>query len=180
MNIFQLIDTNMYMALFKTITPINTYIMIGVSLFGSASVLIGITVILWLMCKDKKISKYIILNLILVFVLNRLIKIIVRRPRPEVIALITENGYSFPSAHSMVSFAFYGFIIYLMLKESKSKKQKIIYGVFLSILILLIGISRIYLGVHYATDVIGGFLIALIYLIIFIKFIYKRRDKHEL
>ena len=180
MNIFEQIDTNMYKTLFRTITPTNTYIMIGISLFGSASVLIGITIILWLLCKNKKIPKYVTLNLVSVFILNRLIKIIVRRPRPEVVTLIRESGYSFPSAHSMISFAFYGFIIYLILKKSKLKKLKVLNSILLTLLILFIGISRVYLGVHYATDVLGGFLIALAYLIVFIKFIYEKRNKNEL
>ena len=74
----------------------------------------------------------------------------------------------------MISFAFYGFLIYLIHKNVNNKKLKIIFNVFLSILILAIGISRVYLGVHYITDVIAGFMFALIYLILFINFIYKK------
>jgi undecaprenyl-diphosphatase len=73
----------------------------------------------------------------------------------------------------MVSMGFYGFLIYLTYKNIKNKKLRNPLIIFFSCLILLIGISRIYLGVHYATDVIGGFVIAIIYLIVFIKFIYK-------
>ena len=114
------------------------------------------------------------LNLFLVFIINRLLKFIIRRPRPQAFVLVIENGYSFPSAHAMIGFAFYGFIIYLIMKSKKNKKEKIIYSTLLSLLILVVGISRIYLGVHYASDVIGGFLIALLYLVIFIKYIYKK------
>lgn len=174
MNIFEQLDVNVYEALFKTITPINTSIMIGITFFASAEVLITIAIILLLIFKNKRNSKYVTLNLILSFILNRVIKAIVRRPRPEAFALVIENGYSFPSAHSMVGFAFYGFIIYLMLKSNKGRRPKIIYTSLLSLLVVLIGISRVYLGVHYITDVLGGFLIALLYLILFIKFIYKR------
>lgn len=174
MSIFEQMDSNIYGVLLKTITPINTTIMIGISFLASASVLISITIILWLILKNKKITKYISLNLVLSFVLNRLIKIIIQRPRPQAFPLVIENGYSFPSAHAMISFAYYGFIIYLIMKSNKTKKEKVIYTLLLSLLILLIGISRIYLGVHYATDVIGGFVIALAYLVIFIKFIYRK------
>lgn len=174
MNILEQIDSNVYEILFKTITPTNTSIMIGISFLASAGALITIAIISLLVFKNKKLPKYITLNLIISFILNRIIKIIVRRPRPEAFLLVLENGYSFPSAHAMVGFAFYGFIIYLILKSQKNKRQKIIYTTLLSLLIILIGISRIYLGVHYFTDVLGGFLIALLYLILFIKFIYKR------
>lgn len=179
MNIFEKIDTNIYKILFKTITPTNTYINIGISFLGSAIVLISVTIILFLIIKNKKIPKFIALNLVLAFVINRVIKIIIRRPRPQAFSLVLENGYSFPSAHAMISFAFYGFIIYLIMKSKMPKRKKGIYCAVLSLLILLIGVSRIYLGVHYFTDVLGGFLIALLYLILFIKFIYKRRERRH-
>ncbi len=174
MNIFETIDINIYSALFKMITPINTYIMIGISFLGSAKALIAITIILLLLLKNKRNSKYITINLTFVFLMNRLIKYIVKRPRPQELALVIENGYSFPSAHSMVSFAFYGFIIYLIMRSNVGKKNKIVITALLSLIVVLIGISRVYLGVHYATDVLGGFLIGLIYLVIFIKFVYKK------
>ena len=74
----------------------------------------------------------------------------------------------------MVATGFYGFLIYLIYKEVKNKKIKYPLIVFLSILILLIGISRIYLGAHYATDVIGGWIIGAVYLDFFIKYGYKK------
>lgn len=168
------IDSNIYSILFKTINPTNTRIMMGISFFASAGMLIVITIISFLLLKNKKIPKYMALNLGLVFVINRLLKLIIRRPRPKAFALIIENGYSFPSAHAMIGLAFYGFIIYLIMKSKKSKNKKIIYSTLLSLLIFVVGISRIYLGVHYASDVVGGFLIALVYLVIFIKYIYNK------
>lgn len=75
----------------------------------------------------------------------------------------------------MVSMGFYGFLVYLLCVNIKNKKVKYPLVIFLGLLIISIGISRIYLGVHYFTDVLGGFIIAIIYLLIFIKFIYKRK-----
>ena len=77
----------------------------------------------------------------------------------------------------MVSFAFYGFLIYYLYHTDLKKPLKYSLMALLGFIILLIGLSRIYLGVHYASDVIGGFLLAFIYLVIYIKFIYKREKK---
>ena len=83
----------------------------------------------------------------------------------------------------MISMAFYGFLIYLSIKYLKNKKMKIVLITFLSILIILIGISRIYLGVHYTSDVIAGFMISVCYLIIFTslvkKYIIEREDGND-
>ena len=105
--------------------------------------------------------------LIILTGLNQILKYILQRPRPTEYRLIEETGFSFPSGHSMVSMAFYGYLIYLIYKYVKNKDLKWISIVLLSILICSIGISRIYLGVHYTSDVLGGFLISLSYLIVY-------------
>ena len=69
----------------------------------------------------------------------------------------------------MVSIAYYGFIIYLIQKHIKNKKIKNILTIVISINIILIGFSRIYLGVHYPTDIIAGFCLGITYLITFIN-----------
>ena len=120
----------------------------------------------------KKIRKAFLINLILVFMLNYILKLIFSRTRPIDINIITETGYSFPSGHAMISLAIYGFLAYLLWK-SDYKYKKI--GVsLLVLLIVLIGISRIYLGVHYTSDVIAGFIVSLGYLLLFIDFIYPK------
>lgn len=148
-------------------TPIAKFI----TNFGGPIYLIIIASILFFVIKNKKISLSIVLNLILVAILNQSLKHIVQRKRPTEFRLIDESGYSFPSGHSMASIAFYGFLIYLICKKIESKKIKIILTIFLSILTLCIGLSRIYLGVHYTSDVLAGFLISISYLIIYINIV---------
>ena len=140
---------------------------------GSAYFLIGITLLLIIVLKDKNKSIGIVLNLILVFLLNQGLKQIFKMPRPDN-PLVKVSGYSFPSGHAMVSFAFYGFLIYLILKHIENKKIKVLSTICLSLLILLIGYSRVYLHAHFPIDVICGFIFALIYLLIYIKIIYKK------
>ena len=136
--------------------------------FGSAIVLITISILSLIVLKNKRSAFLITTNLLFVFIFNRVLKYIIRRPRPEHM-LITESGYSFPSGHAMVSTAFYGYLIYLIYKNVKNKALKFSLCFFVGFLIVLIGFSRVYLGVHYLSDVIGGFLIAILYLMIFIR-----------
>ena len=143
---------------------------------GGAYFLIIIAILCAIFIKNKKIAFAIPINLILSTMLNLMLKNIVERPRPIGYRLIDETGYSFPSGHSMISAAFYGLIIYFIWKNVKNTNLKYISCILLALLILLIGISRIYLGVHYASDVLGGFTISIAYLIIFtstFKAIYK-------
>ena len=144
-------------------TPIAKFI----TNFGGAIFLIILTITLFVLIKNKKIGLSIILNLIVITGLNQILKYILQRPRPTEYRLIEETGFCFPSGHSMVSMAFYGYLIYLIYKYVKNKYLKWISIVLLSTLICSIGISRIYLGVHYTSDVLGGFLISLSYLIVY-------------
>ena len=144
-----------------------TVIMRVITNLSSAYVLIAITIGILLFVKNKKVGLCVASNLVITTLLNQLLKYIIQRPRPEGYRLIAESGYSFPSGHSMVSMAFYGLIIYLIWKMVKNKKIKYISCGVLGLLIPMIGFSRIYLGVHYASDVIGGFAISIVYLLLF-------------
>lgn len=161
------------------ITPIA----ILITNFGGAITLIGLTIIFLLIMKNKKMSFSILLNLVIVTFLNIFLKNIIQRPRPDDFRLINETGYSFPSGHSMISMAYYGYLIYLIFKFVKNKKLKVFLITFLCILILTIGLSRIYLGVHYTSDVIAGFVLSVSYLIIYTsiikKYIIEREEEND-
>ena len=95
-------------------TPIAKFI----TNFGDAIFLTVLTIILFILIKNKKIGLSIFSNLVIITALNQLLKNILQRPRPTEYRIIEETGYSFPSGHSMISMAFYGYIIYLIYKSS--------------------------------------------------------------
>lgn len=134
---------------FKTITK-----------FGNTISVIVIIFILLIFLEKENIYKLLI-TVVTTVLTNEGLKHIIRRPRPEHLRLINEKSFAFPSGHSMIAIALYGFLIYLVYKNIKNKFLKIILIISLATLILGIGISRVYLGVHYPTDVLAGYSIAI-------------------
>ncbi|OMP66095.1 phosphatase PAP2 family protein [Domibacillus epiphyticus] len=88
---------------------------------------------------------------------NSLLKEFFKRQRPDVLPLIEQGGYSFPSGHSMGSFIFYGAVSFMLFRLIKGKWKKTIAALAAGSIVILIGLTRIYLGVHYPSDVIAGF-----------------------
>ena len=121
----------------------NTQVMKVITWFGSATCLILLTIILFIVLKNKITGFLIAINLVIVTILNQLLKFVLQRPRPDDYRLIDESGYSFPSGHSMISMAFYGYLIYLIYKSKFNKYVKIILITIFVFLILIIGIRRI-------------------------------------
>ena len=145
---------------------------------GGTIWLIVCSISIFIAVKNKKVGFSIILNLALAALTNFTIKQIIQRPRPTGYRIIEEWGYSFPSGHSMVSISFYGYLIYRILKSNNKTMKRFLIPIF-SLLVISIGISRIYLGVHYTSDVLGGFLCGVSYLIIFTNFIDNFIDDKE-
>ena len=108
-------------------------------------------------------------NLVCVVLLNTVLKVIVQRPRPDGFRLISETGYSFPSGHSMVSMAFFGLLIWMVWRYHRKDVMRIAWCVVFGLVIAMVGISRIYLGVHYASDVLAGFCVSLVWLIFYVR-----------
>ncbi|MFP7168752.1 phosphatase PAP2 family protein [Terribacillus sp. 7520-G] len=102
---------------------------------------------------------------------NFLIKGLVERERPIILALVDGEGFSFPSGHSMVSLITYGIILYFLWHFLKNS-QRYIAAFLAALIVLLIGFSRYVLRVHYLTDVLAGFAYGMVFLLIWIL-LYK-------
>jgi undecaprenyl-diphosphatase len=105
-----------------------------------------------------------------------LLKYLFRRKRPLAPLLKAVKGLSFPSGHAIMAVTFYGFIIYILFHTISPAGVKYFFAALLVILILLIGFSRIYLRVHYASDVLSGFIVGLLWL--FISLAVLNRIEH--
>ena len=131
-------------------------------------VLFGISMAMIHVLKQNKLLVALFGNLVLTVLLNLAIKGSFMRVRPpEELRLVMETGYSFPSGHAMVAASFYGFLIFMLFQASMSKKRRAAGTVACLLAVLFVGCSRIYLGVHYATDVLGGFLVSAVYLVVY-------------
>jgi undecaprenyl-diphosphatase len=98
-------------------------------------------------------------------ILNRVLKLAFQRPRPEpYFDLPVPNSFSFPSGHALLSLCFYGALAILITSHLRSRRGKVAVWILTAILILLIGLSRIYLGMHFGSDVVAGFSAAFIWI----------------
>jgi membrane protein DedA with SNARE-associated domain len=152
-----------------------------ITLLGKAVIIISAALVVSLLFWLHKQRIYIVpLWLVLAgsTVFNVLGKVVFHRPRPE-LSVYTEYSFSFPSGHATIAVAFYGFIMYILWKHSGTWKRKL-NVLFIGLLIILaIGFSRLYLGVHYFSDVWGGYLLGLLWLIIGISLVEWLSAQHS-
>lgn len=175
----QTIDTNILLALEDIRTSTMNVVVNGITTLADGTVQTGVTVIvvvLLLIFKQVKIGIWYGLTVFLgSSILNNLLKRLFERPRPDMVEqLISEQSLSFPSGHAMGSVILYGGLAFLINHLlSLQKKPRSLLIIIVSILIPLIGLSRMYLGVHYPTDVLGGFLMGGAWLSFSIAFYYQ-------
>lgn len=167
-NKISFIDSSVYNFLISFKNDSLTNFFSFITKFSNVAFLVIFVLIVLLILRNKD-AVFVIFNLIFLRLLNYVIKIIIKRDRPNILRLIKIGEYSFPSGHAMISMGVYGYLIYLIYKKINNLYIKYLGIIILSLLIILIGISRIYLGVHYFSDVVAGYTLSLIYLIIFIR-----------
>ena len=150
---------------FYITNPIIWSIFFMITYLGDAIVLIVIMGILYI-SYDKKYALHLVYCVLASFYINSFIKGLLKDPRPPTNDLRLEKDYGFPSAHSQVSVAAYGYLAFEF-KDSKFKNSNII-PILFSLVIFLVAISRVIIGVHDVQDVVGGLLIGIIFLLVVI------------
>jgi membrane-associated phospholipid phosphatase len=155
--------------------PVFGEVMTAISWLGFSPQSIIITVLILLMILGLGLQGEALVALIAALLsigLNVLVKDLIMRPRPAatlVHVLVTLKDFSFPSGHVMYNTGFFGFIVFLAFTLLKpSLKRSLLLAVF-SLLVLLIGISRIYVGEHWASDVAGAYLLGTLTLVAIIQ-----------
>lgn len=160
------IDTHVYDFIFASHSNVMTVIFLTVTYIGEVIGMVVLTIIIVaLLTKYQYHSEalFLALTMILAGLSNPILKHIFNRERPDTMRLIDISGLSFPSGHAMGSTAFFGSICFIALRILKGKSKSFVIALSI-IMILLICASRIYLGVHYPTDILAGILGGLFFL----------------
>jgi undecaprenyl-diphosphatase len=136
-----------------------TQIMRIVSFLGSTPFVTGAVIVIFLILWIKRLKAeavFLAATLLCSVTLNNILKYSIQRLRPDVAPLENASFYSFPSGHAMNSLVFYGLLAYLAHHWIKNKRLLFVIDSAAIILVLLIGVSRVYLGAHYSSDVVSG------------------------
>lgn len=139
--------------------------------FGGMLVLAIFLVMFFFLLSNKRISCLMSINLLIAYVLSVIFKNIFRRDRPLFMLVEKPSDFSFPSGHSMCSIVFYGFLIYIVNKFIKNVYIRKVINIFLVLLMFLIPFSRLYLGVHFFTDVVAGVILGVVCLLSFLNYV---------
>jgi membrane-associated phospholipid phosphatase len=166
-------------------TPLLTAIMRGFSFVGSTIALsLGTIFVVVQFARRKwgREARLFAITMIGAGLLNITLKLAFKRPRPvPFFNLSPPETYSFPSGHSLTSAVFFGALAAILTARIKSRRVRVAMWIVASAMFLLIGLSRIYLGVHYTTDVIAGFAAALIWILVvrFVELELARRKRRK-
>lgn len=163
-----------------TITAIALFFTTLGTFYADVLVLVVICIYLLVFRKQKLESVILIITLAGAAGLNVLLKDIFKRSRPDIARLAEAGGYSFPSGHAMISAAFYGMIGYMLWRSLRQQGRSAWHiAVLTGVFVLLIGVSRIYLGVHYPSDVLAGFAAGGVWLLACIAGLHAFRRKQS-
>jgi undecaprenyl-diphosphatase len=149
-------------------SPTMTATMRGISFIGSSFFLTTatVTMFIWFLTHRWRREGWLLgITMLGASVLNTTLKLTFQRPRPEpFFDLLAPKSYSFPSGHSLASFCFFGALATVLTARVENRRINFFTWLVAGLLVLLIGLSRIYLGVHYTTDVLAGYAAALIWI----------------
>jgi len=133
----------------------------------------------WKMRKTRMASA-IIVSVVGGELIVEIIKHLFKRARPDILShLVAESGYGFPSGHSFVAFSFYGFMAYYLFRRARSRFAKTITIISGALIILAIGVSRVYLGVHWPSDVLGSYLLGAAWIFAIFPYLESKKELDE-
>ncbi|HWI47872.1 MAG TPA: phosphatase PAP2 family protein [Rummeliibacillus sp.] len=162
-------------------SPLLTLIMKFFTYLGSFPVVMVLFIVvsyyLYIVLKHR--AEFLLFATVLIgtVILNGILKQLFHRARPDFHRLIEAGGYSFPSGHAMSAFSFYGIVAFLLWRHIPNRLGRTALILVSIIFILMIGISRIYLGVHYPSDIVGGYFASGLWLTIAIWFFQRYKEK---
>ena len=149
-----------YSEAMERLSPGMTFLMKGITHIGDSVSVLTFCLLLIVLPKSRKtIALPVSITVIISGILNVALKNIFARERPDILRLINETNYSIPSGHAMINASLYAMLFLLILKFIKNKVLLVTLSTACAMLPVAIGYSRVYLGVHYAGDVLGGWLI---------------------
>lgn len=159
-------DQRVTYALVALRSPLLTRFLSAVTELCSPVVLLAVCLTLMAVLRKKHLAIPLAIDLMVAVSLNYSLKHLFLRERPPLeLHLVAEAGYSFPSGHAMAAGAFYGFLMYIVAQSGLPRRQRLLLNSLLVLIIALIGVSRVYLGVHYLSDVLAGFAVSIAYLL---------------
>lgn len=171
------IDTFFYKLVTSNINDSATKFYRVITFLGSTKFIVFLCVaflVLFIILKKKNTGLIITGAILLSTIVNNVLKLIIRRERPDVIKFVHESSFSFPSGHTMAAVTMYGILMYIVLKSGINKTLKIVLSIILGIIPILVAISRIYLGAHFTSDVVGAFIMSIILLLVSTYYIDKK------
>ena len=144
-----------------------TPLMQSVSDLAIPSVLLIVLITVLAFAPGRRPALTVALNFAGIMLLNQIFQFFVHRARPDGYRMVAEAGYNFPSAHAMLAMAFYGLLAWVVWRYERDRVVRYVCMASYAMVALLVGVSRIYLGAHYASDVIAGFCLSFAWLALF-------------
>lgn len=166
------IDRGILLFINKTSSPFLDAFMVNITKYGGIyfTALVTLAILLYLLKNKRRFDAlFVSLGTGGTLLLNMVLKLIFKRTRPDLWnLLVTEKSYSFPSGHTMITMAF-AITVILLFRENK---YKIPISILSLIFAILVAFSRLYLGVHYPTDVLGGWIISIFWVLLSYRMVY--------
>ncbi|HMH02435.1 MAG TPA: phosphatase PAP2 family protein [Terriglobales bacterium] len=173
-------DNSIRAAVHQRASPALTVFMRGITLLGSMEVLLpAVLIVLTFLLVRGKRYEAIVLSVTMAggVILNMVLKLSFRRVRPDpFFDLATPASYAFPSGHALLALCFYGVMVRILSDSLKSREYRWMVWVGAVLLIGLIGLSRIYLGVHHASDVLAGYAAAIVWISAVTMVVRQRKE----